>query len=660
MRNLILVCFILFSVSAYAQNEKEEIYDTAKRIDPRSTNNELLIRNFSFKTLQDSSMVFFHQYDRAKKENIAIQNLGDVSTPYLPLLFQPFTETGFITGINPFGNLYYKKEQAVFYNARLPYTEFYYTQGKAGNRGMIYFDALHTQNFGKQFNISAKYHSTSNDGFYKRQTINAFKNIQVTSYFHSKNNRYLANVILTWNKAKYMENGGLEQSLSNDTLFRSLPRSVRIVPVELDNASNINRFREHQLNQTYWIRVKYLDDSLKTMVPQIGIHHSFTAVKQSNYYTDLGSDFDFYDSVYYHHAGYSADSIGFVQYSNQVQIFSPLKEKGSSFKAGIQYDNFTYYQEADSANYIRFRNHNTSINGQLNFNFLKTFNSELSGQYFLEGYNQFDYLLRWKNEAMIIKSSQISVNSNISASSRQAFFQQQHMFSNHFRWDNNFVSTSQKTISFGIDKGMKKPNGKDAYSYTLPPKFLSLKASYSLIDNMVYYDHDAKPRQIGKGQNSLQLSGLMHLNLRKFQFHQQLAYQVFSKQLGAILLLPSWMSKSSLYLQTYAFKKATFVQIGFDLYYVPDYQARFYNPGTLNFQLSNKHVGAYPFVDFFVNAEIKTARIFLKIEHINQLAETFQGGSDYQYSFPNYLYTSPYQPSAPLRLRLGFAWKFYY
>ncbi len=660
MRKLILLCFILFSVSALAQNGKEEIYDTARRMDPLSTNRELLIRNFTFQTVRDSSMVFFSQYDKARRDHIAIQNLGDVSSPFIPLLYHPFSGMGAVAGINPFGNLYFGKEDAVFHNARLPFTEFYYTQGKAGARGMIYFDAMHTQNIGKQFNITARYHSTSSDGFYRRQTINAFKNIQVNSYFQSKNKRYLADVIFTWNKAKYMENGGMEQSPETDTLFRSLPAAVRVVPVSLNNAANTNRFREHHFSQTYWLKVRYLDDTARTMVPQIGINHSFSALKQSNYYTDLGDDFNFYDTVYYLHAGYSADSTGFLQFSNQFQLFSPLREKGTSFRAGIQYDNFSFYQQADKGNFTRLANHNISVNGQLNFNFLKTFRSELKGQSFLEGYNQLDYLLQWKNEAMIFKEARISVNSNVLATSRRAFLREERMFSNHYRWENSFDKVNQKTISFGIDKGMKRPSHYDGFYYTLPPKSLSLKATYSLLDNLIYYDEDGRPKQGGLGQNSLQLSGVFHLNLRKFQFHQQLGYQVFSKQLSSILLLPSWMSKSSLYFQGYAFKRATFVQAGVDIYYVPDYQARFYNPGTLNFQLSDEHVGGYPFVDLFIHAEVKTARIFLRLEHINQAAERFQDGLQYQYNFPNYIYTSPYQPSAPMRLRLGFAWKFYY
>lgn len=652
MKNLVVLFLLLASAKCMAQQQGEEVYDTARRMDPRAATQESLNRGFRFDIVKDSTMLFFQQYDRIKRENIGIQNLGDVSSPYINQLFRPYLEQGFIPGINPMGNIYFRNSQARFYDSKMPFTEFYYTQGKGGARGMIYFDAFHTQNFGRRFNIAARYHGTSNDGFYKRQSLSV-KNVQVSTYYHSKNRRYLASGVFTWNKTNMMENGGLEQSPETDTLFRNLSPAVRIVNVELNNARNINRLVEYKLSQVYWLKVKRPNDTTGDIGPQIGISHTFESQRQSNYYTDRSQDYGFYDSVYYYNGNYSADSIRFVQKSNIVELFTPLSENGVSFRAGIRYDNMSYYQQADPLNYMRFSSHNISLQGRADFNFLKTFESEAEGRYYLEGVNQADYLLQWKNEAMLLKEQQISVNANISASARQPFFQQERMLSNHYKWNNNFVKTAQKTIEFGIDKGMKRKGKYDAFYYTPPPKALSLRASYTLLDNLVYFGQDGKPAQGPKGQNSLQLFGSVHFNLKYLQIHQELAYQVFSKELASELLLPDLISKTSLYVQTYAFKRATFVQIGLDGWYVNSYKARLYNPATLNFQVSDRYVGGYPFVDAFINAEVKTVRIFFKMEHINQ-------GIGGLYGFPNFIYVSPYQPAPPRRFRLGFVWKFYY
>ena len=141
--------------------------------------------------------------------------------------------------------------------------------------------------------------------------------------------------------------------------------------------------------------------------------------------------------------------------------------------------------------------------------------------------------------------------------------------------------------------------------------------------------------------------------MKKFQLHDELVLQKFSGNQSEFIQLPTFVSKSSLYIQGYAFKKATFMQCGFDVYFTSSYKAGLWDPALQNFKYSNKEVGAYPLMDFFINAEVKTARIFFKIEHFNQ--DLF-----FSQNTVNYMYASPYQPNAPRRYRIGFNWKFYY
>jgi hypothetical protein len=174
-----------------------------------------------------------------------------------------------------------------------------------------------------------------------------------------------------------------------------------------------------------------------------------------------------------------------------------------------------------------------------------------------------------------------------------------------------------------------------------------------LIDKYLFAGENAIPTQGASGQNCLQTELYAHVNLKKIQLHQELAYQTFSNNLKQSVQLPSLMSKSSVYFQSYAFKKSGFFQIGFDANISSSYKASIYNPATLQWQISEYKVGAYPFLDFFINAEVKTARIFFKMEHINMdLPNT-------RY-YDNYLFVSPFHPASPRRFRLGFVWKFYY
>ncbi len=654
MRHIVFGLFVFYAIHAHTQTNDK--YDTAKRLDPFSTSIQTLYRNFEFKQATDSNLLYYHQYYAAKKQAIAIQDLGDMATPYLPLLFTPNLNTGFNAGFNPFGNNYFYLKNAKFFTSKLPFTQFYYVQGRGlTQQGLVSFDAEHTQNIGKNFNIAAKYHSTTNSGYYLRQT-NALKNVQLTSYYRSKNKRYLATIALSYNKSNMLENGGLLQDGNyTDSLFRELPQPVKSVEVELKNAKNINRFRQHQFAQTYWLVGKYSNDTLKNFKPQLGIKHALNLDKQTNYFTNLKTDFNsiIFDSIYNFNANGSFDSMRYRGISNSIEIFTPLNTNGLSFTAGAIIDNIQYYQQANSLNYRNLRSHNTSVYGQLNFSLLKIFLSQANAQIFTTGYNQKDFFLNLKNEIVLLKKQQISAEIGLTSSAKRPDYQQQFMLSNHFIWQNNFNQITTQQFSFGLHKDIKKPNVYNAYNYSLPKKSFDFTLNYYLTSNYIYFDTDAKPKAGAADQSVLQFYGSKHFNFKRLQFNQSLFYQVFSDKIKTHLLLPNFASKSSLYVQFYAFKKATFLQIGTDISYIANYTANFYNPATRQFQRSNKQVGNYPFVDLFINAEIKTAKIFFKMEHLNQDMAIMNG-------FNNYYYNSPFQPSSPRRFRLGLAWKFYY
>lgn len=645
MRRFVILCFSLISVSLSAQNESE-VYDTARRLDPKNSSIEQVYRNFIFDELPDSSMVFFSQYDAIKQKHIGIQNLGDIGTPYRNQLFNISLQTGFLCGLNPFGDIYYSSTNALMYNGKMPYTEFKYAQGKAGTRGLINFDALHTQNFGQRSGISLKYHSVAYDGFYKNQTtIN--KNLHFNYYYRSKNQRYLALAFISWNKSTLKMNGGIARDPETDTLFRRLGANVRFVDVLLNNSRNTNRFAEYRLKHSYAL-VRSKDSSA-----QLSIGHDFSYTRQSNYYTNKATDYGFFDSVYFFNKDFTADSMLYRAYSNTLEIFTPIRSKGLSFRSGAQYDNFSFLSFANAGNYNLLRQHNLSVFGQFHFVFLKNFQSNAYGKIFLDGYNAGDYYGEWNNKTILSKKERLYMSADLQLGSRQAMYTQQFFTGNHYVYNNNLKPTNYKILSIAFERLLKRPAIYNAYSYSLPKKQYGIKLNYLLIDRYTFAGKDGLPTQGGMGQNGLQTELYAHLNLKKFQIHQEMAFQTFSSSLKDQIQLPALMSKSSIYFQSYAFKKSGFLQIGFDASISSNYKASIYNPATMQWQLSDYNVGAYPFIDFFVNAEVKTARIFFKMEHINMDIPNTR-------YYPNYLFVSPFQPASPRRFRLGFAWKFYY
>ncbi len=658
MRGFLLLLMFVWVCNFYAQNQSEEFYDSARRIEPRFSKSSNFLRNQAFNLIKDSSMIFLNQYDRIKRENIAIQSLGDVAMPYLNLKFQNQTTTGFQVGMNPYQDIFFYNKDAMFYNAKIPFTEFRYVQGaaSAGQNGMIDFNATHTQNIGERFNFSAKYHSASNVGFYKRQK-GSVKNLQVSSYYSNRQKNYTAFLIYSWNKSNTEESGGLVQTKEMDTIFRKTPFNFRQLPVSLNEAKNINKHRELEFGQVYWILRTQKDSSF---INRIGVLHSVKVQRQFNQYLDANNDFDYYNNVYYGDSKKTNDSMVLNQISNDIQIFTPTSQ-AIGFKAGITHDYIKYNQFINLKNFHQFISNNLSLHGALNFDFLKIFKSEVDARYFFYGYNQNDYLLNWSNQLDFFNKTW-QLKTIVSASSRTANYIQTYMLSNHYKWNNNFDKINYKNIGLSLSKKTKKPSQYNAYNYTLPQESLGAGLNYFLVDGFIYFDENNLPKQGGKGQNVIQFDAFKHFNFKKFQIRQEICLQELSNQLKNTSLLPTFMSKSSVYYRALAFKKSTFIQTGFDVYYTNNYRANRFNPALQNFVNSSQTVGAYPYVDLFFQAEVKTARIFIVMEHINQVAEQFQGDNNfnYQFRFKNYFYASPFMASAPRRFRLGFVWKFFY
>jgi hypothetical protein len=106
--------------------------------------------------------------------------------------------------------------------------------------------------------------------------------------------------------------------------------------------------------------------------------------------------------------------------------------------------------------------------------------------------------------------------------------------------------------------------------------------------------------------------------------------------------------RTSIYYRNYVFKKALLLDIGLDVFYNTAYKAPNYMPATGQFYIQQTtSVGNYPYIDLFIDAQIKKARIFLKIEHVNSglFGQTYL-------QYPNH-------PMNDRAFKLGINWRFF-
>jgi len=180
-------------------------------------------------------------------------------------------------------------------------------------------------------------------------------------------------------------------------------------------------------------------------------------------------------------------------------------------------------------------------------------------------------------------------------------------------------------------------------------KWGKLSFKQSLINNYSYFDLDALPKQDATG---IAFSALQYSN--DFKYHK-LGFStdiLLQKVLqgDAILSLPTYVARGSLYFSDHYYKRHLFVQAGISAKYFEAFYANAYNPVMAEFyQQRSQKIGGYPLLDVFVNFKIKRFRFFFKLEHVNAL---------WEYKNPTY-YAAPLHPYRDFAMRLGLRWIFF-
>ncbi len=188
-----------------------------------------------------------------------------------------------------------------------------------------------------------------------------------------------------------------------------------------------------------------------------------------------------------------------------------------------------------------------------------------------------------------------------------------------------------------------------------------LSAKYTTLDNYTYFRSEAtqeqidadqenafiRPFQEGNSVNHLKVKYQKELKWRKWAINNTLMYQTVS-QSSDVLNVPSFVTRNTIYFSDDIFKKAMFIQTGITFKYFTAYNMNAYNPLLAEFYVQNREeLGGFPMFDYFINAKVRTMRIYLKAEHFNS---SFTG---------NDFYAAPNYPYRDFVIRFGLVWNFF-
>jgi hypothetical protein len=371
--------------------------------------------------------------------------------------------------------------------------------------------------------------------------------------------------------------------------------------------------RYTSFNFNPWFRLNKKEDS--STVFSHFLNYEFEYKGNYSKYTDNGISTDNYYQVLYLDTIKTNDSSHWRSFSNEINYVLNINPIHSKFQLGIKNEYNQVHQYADSI----IQNNSVQAGFYVNQNDYSGF---LKANYILTGGNANDYLVEINNsftKKRKINNKSISYKTyvNFSMEKRHADYIYNKWFSNNYEWRNNFVPTEKMQSTIGISS-MDNHFGFGIVSQQ--------------IKNQLYFSETITPAQTSTTIQNL--SAFIYKDFLLFKhlgFNVKYNYQSSSYQ--AITCLPTHILNSGLYYQGNLFKNALQLQVGFNGTYFSEFNGMAYSPAlNMYYVQTQKTVGNYPYVDFFLTARIKPVRFFVKIDHVTQ--GLF--GSNYSLT-PNYI-----------------------
>lgn len=560
----------------------------------------------------------------------------------------------------PYMSWNYTSDNLPQYNTKTPHTElaYYGTLFANQEKEESNIRVFTTQNITPQLNLTLEYRRYGSNGMLKREDTDNRGVVIATNYLGKK---YMMHAGYIYNKIERSENGGvIDESWIRDTTVDS-----REIDVYLRDASNLIKKNTIYLDQTYRIPFDFInnlkgrkerkleeavrdsimnsgdstaiaayiaaeemklaqaaqtqasDDTLNTDITTAFIGHSSEYSVFRKTYTDEISASDatgreFYGDRFYMNPTRSMDSLRVMRFDNKVFIrLQPWKEDGiiSRLDVGIG-DKLVNHYSFRPVDYLQGSNnvvHNSvylyaGARGQ----YQKYLKWDASGRYNFLGHEINDFGI----EANVsfsaypfrrARKSPLTVDVHFETSLKEPDYYQQHLYTNHFRWDNDFskISTTKLEASVSIPRW-------DMYA----------SFGYGLLGNNIYYDTDGFVQQHADAMSVMTASLRKNFQVWKVHFDHHAMLQLSSDQ--NVMPLPLLALNFKYYLQFDVVKRVMQMQIGANGTYTTKWYAPAYNPvlGVFHNQDSRKY-GNCPYIDAFVNIQWKKASIFIKFINLN-------------------------------------------
>ncbi len=590
----------------------------------------------------DTTISDFHRYTPGSNQILPYANLGSVGSPEKILAIMPFQHSGISIGFQQFGIHGKTPDNFQFHEVSQPYTLCKYAQGDGG---LIGLNILHTQNFSKTWNVTLDYNSVLNGDLYTpeiAQQQNLNRNTVIGSNFTSQNKKYQQQIIISWNRNRRVENGGL----ISDSLFYGpdFQRSSSIKERLFGNYfPRLTSAKSFWAQNDHRFKHRYFFDTNQTF----GISQSVRFHKIRFQYQDKIRDTSYYGQTYNFTNKKIADSTSFSLIDHRIGI--NFQKIFRNFTANLQvnhiYQILNYQYDTNATNVKTYEIQSHGFEGILNTKY-KSWEIYSEANLFVLGYAQKAFLLNAELKKSFPGKYVISVRGQIS---NQPVNQYLSTFTS-----NQFYFSNEK-----LNYSLTNPNFSQQQFTQVKITKLGSKFKGSAFCNIGSNQNDylainsAVPEKVDF-VNFLQIGGEITLKLGKFIFQEQAFFQLNQSEKLVNYGLPKLHARSAIYFQNEAFNQALLFRLGVEGTYTSNYMQLNFRPDAGSFYFNEMNLsplGNYPVLDIFASGRIQNVDLFIKYEHVNQLFIVPQFNSRFEQT---YLY-----PIEPVRVRFGFNWRFW-
>jgi hypothetical protein len=622
----LLLMILMLSTQLAAQNvitlpNPELYYDT------KFTTKDLYLRRI------DTSLENFHRYNPTANWEVPHIALSNLAQAPRPLRFSPDHYIGFRHGYHAFDRYFYTSDSVRYYNTRTPFTSAYYMNGAKEERAI---HLVHAQNVNPNINLGFDYRRLVSESFFNRNKA-GIHNFNLFQWYRSNNNKYNLMAAYVFNQVKAMENGGIavEDIFTNP----AYSRDFKTVPVRLQQADNRIDNSTLSIRQSLFLGPTYerkVDDStfVETTRPRYGITHNMELRGVKVRYTDAVAGGGFYDNTFLNPES-TDDSTRIRSFSNEFVFQNYLPKPDDSlfnpsdvaWRGGLRYVLHRWQQMGIS----EFR-HGLQLFGGLQSNPYANANWRFSLDGALELAPRYagDFLVEGK--LLYAPGQLVQWEPFIKLNAQSPAYRWERSIGNHFQWENDFRKT------FMAETGLR---------FRIPKWLLESSVSHQLVNNYLYVEENLQPTQADRALNVIRVYAAKNFSWKNFYLGHEVSAQWVSND--EIIRMPAvWFRQQFYYKGTYVKKKPIHAFFGFDLTYFSNHSGDAWNPAMMAFHVQRvNRQKYYPIVDVFFNLQIKRARLFFQMQHINQ-GLIWDG----YFASPNY-------PMPPRALKLGVSWQFY-